>query len=350
MRSSRFGVAALVVVFASLAFGAARASAAPGASVLVCGTMPSYDADVQAKLLGTGRFTTVDTFDCGGGTPTPTQLASYSAVLVYPDGGYADQNALGDALADFADAGGNVVEAVFGWADWGALGGRWASDDYDVYTINTGQSSGTTYNLIADLPSSPLLGGVSSFNGGASNYLDDVTLASGSTLVAHWNDPSSTPLVAYNTHGVGLNFYPPSSGARADFWDASTDGATLLANALLLSGPEGTVGHDSRIAVCTTKPVYRAGDGTYGSFADVDLGFWSTAKVDASSPYFGAAPAVYVKGYGLMCSPLDVAAYGGDSAKLTLQPYRVTQLGAPAPEGVDETAAGAFYAYYTDIG
>ena len=31
---------------------------------------------------------------------------------------------------------------------------------------------------------------------------------------------------------VALNFYPPSSDARADFWDATTDGWVLQANAL----------------------------------------------------------------------------------------------------------------------
>jgi hypothetical protein len=347
MRSVKFGVAALVVVLASMSLGAARGSASTGASVLVCGTHASdYDLDVQAKLVGTGRFGTVDTFDCGSGTPTPSQLASYSAVLVYPDGVFADQNALGDELADYADAGGNVVEAVFGWASWGTPGGRWASGGYDVYTINSGQTEGTTYALVADLPSSPLLDGVSSFNGGASNYLDDVTLAPGSTQVAHWDDASSTPLAAFNAHGVGLNFYPPSSDARGDFWDASTDGATLLANALLFRF-SGSTGSGAHIAVCTTKPVYRSGDGSWGSFADVELSSWNAAQADPSSPYFGATPAIYVQGLGLMCQPSDVVTYGGDPSRLVRASYLVTQLGVPAPAGVDDAAAGAFYAYYT---
>ena len=35
---------------------------------------------------------------------------------------------------------------------------------------------------------------------------------------------------------VGLNFFPPSSDAQATFWDASTDGDILMANALLVVG------------------------------------------------------------------------------------------------------------------
>jgi hypothetical protein len=348
MRSLKLGFAALSVVLASLAFGATAGSASAGGSVLVCATAPSYDADVQAKLVGTGRFTTVDTFDCGAGTPTPSQLASYSAVLVNADGSYADPTALGDELADYADAGGSVVEAVFNFAGGISLGGRWASDGYGVYTFGGGQMQGTPYSLVADVPSSPLLDGVSSFNGGSSSYLDDVTLAPGSTQIAHWNDGASTPLVAYNAHSVGLNFYPPSSDARSDFWDASTDGAALLANALLFhSHSSGSTGTGPRMAVCTTAPVYRSGDGSYGSFADVDFSFWNAKKLDSSSPYFGATPAIYVQGYGLMCQPSDVVTYGGDPAKLTRASYLVTELGVPAPADVDATAAGAYYPYYS---
>lgn len=58
----------------------------------------------------------------------------------------------------------------------------------------------------------------------------------GTTLVAHWSD--GQPLVGARDGPVGgrivgLNFYPPSSDARGDFWDLTTDGARLMANALL---------------------------------------------------------------------------------------------------------------------
>jgi hypothetical protein len=35
---------------------------------------------------------------------------------------------------------------------------------------------------------------------------------------------------------VGLNFYPPSSAVRTDFWQTNTDGGRLMANALLWAG------------------------------------------------------------------------------------------------------------------
>jgi hypothetical protein len=86
------------------------------------------------------------------------------------------------------------------------------------------------------VPGSPLLAGVESFNGGESSYRNTVDVAPTATLIANWDDEFTTPFLAVSSAKagvvVGLNFYPPSSDIREDFWDASTDGWTLLANAL----------------------------------------------------------------------------------------------------------------------
>ena len=86
------------------------------------------------------------------------------------------------------------------------------------------------------MPTSPLLAGVTSFNGGSSSYRNDTVIAPGAVLIANWEDEFPTPFEAYtDAHAgcvVALNFYPPSSDARADFWDATTDGWVLQANAL----------------------------------------------------------------------------------------------------------------------
>jgi hypothetical protein len=72
---------------------------------------------------------------------------------------------------------------------------------------------------------------VSVFNGGTSNYRStSIAPVAGATLVANYSD--DVPLVAYKGSVVALNFYPPSSDARSDFWVSSTDGAKLLVNAL----------------------------------------------------------------------------------------------------------------------
>jgi hypothetical protein len=338
----------LVALLASLALGTGRGVASPGETVLICATNPdSYDLDVQAKLMGTGRFDAVDIFDCGSGTPTPSDLASYSAVLAYPDSEFADPVALGNELADYADAGGHVVEATFGFdSGYTPLGGRWLTDGYSAFVGAAGQLDGDgPLSLVADDPSSPLLAGVSSFDGGDSSYRNIVAVAPDATLVAHWNDDASMPLAAIGPHSVGLNFYPPSTDARGDFWNAATDGATLLANALEVTQSGKT--SSARIAVCTTKPVLRVGDGSFGSFAEIPVALWQASKDVTGSPFEGSTPALYVAGFGLVCSVSDVVTYGGNPSAFAAAGYNVDGSGAPAPAGTSDADAGAYYPYYS---
>jgi hypothetical protein len=104
---------------------------------------------------------------------------------------------------------------------------------------SSSQSSGVL-SLVPVDPSHPLLAGVDDFSGGSSSYHAEAARpAPSASLVAEWSDGDA--LVAVHVPSgagsvVALNFYPPSSDARADFWDASTDGAALLANALWFVG------------------------------------------------------------------------------------------------------------------
>jgi hypothetical protein len=165
-------------------------------------------------------------------TPTLAELQAYTAVLVYSEAPLFDSVAFGNVLADYVDAGGTVVVATFGYNNntYG-LGGRLLTNAYLPVTP-AGQVQGTLRSLVPIQPGHPLLQGVSSFNGGSSSYRNIVSLAPGATLVAIWNDAADTPLIAVKGHVVALNFYPVSSTARADFWDASTDGGRIMANAL----------------------------------------------------------------------------------------------------------------------
>ena len=80
----------------------------------------------------------------------------------------------------------------------------------------------------------PILKEVSDFSGGSAGFRNAVTLAGEATVVANWTD--GEPLVAISQKNgsrvAALNFYAPSSDARADFWDAATDGDILMANAI----------------------------------------------------------------------------------------------------------------------
>jgi hypothetical protein len=81
----------------------------------------------------------------------------------------------------------------------------------------------------------PIMQGVSTFNGGTSSYRSYANSVTPGTLrIADWLD--GRPLVVTKVVGksrrVDLAFFPVSSDRREDFWDASTDGARLMANAL----------------------------------------------------------------------------------------------------------------------
>jgi serine/threonine protein kinase len=202
---------------------------------------PTWIADIKNKLEGSGLFSTVDTFFADTDpTPTSNSLKQYQTVLVSSDSYFHDPAALGDVLAEYVDQGGGVVVSVFSFnLSAGSIGisGRLVSGGYLPFTQND-QNQGKLLTMVKDLSSHPILNGVNSFTGGISSYHDMVSLANGSTLLAHWDN--GVPLVAIKQLAsgriVGLNFYPVSSDAGDDFWDASTDGARLLGNALAWAG------------------------------------------------------------------------------------------------------------------
>jgi hypothetical protein len=199
----------------------------------------SWNTDVRTKLQSTGLFTQVDAFLVSFGNPVPTlaQLREYDAVLVYSDTGFNNNVALGNVLADYMDAGGGVVLATFAFwdSDLLAIQGRIKTAGYLPFTT-AGQSQPGGLTLVAVEPQHQILEGVTSLNGGGSSYHNSpITTTAGTTLVARWSN--GQPLVGTKTPTagriVGLNFYPPSSTVRSDFWVSSTGGARLMGNALI---------------------------------------------------------------------------------------------------------------------
>lgn len=198
---------------------------------------PEY-ADVQAKLVSTGFFSQVDLISLRTATPTLSLLKQYNAVFIYTDSSaYTNPAEWGNALADYVDAGGGVVMAGFVFVPPdGSMGidGRIRTDGYLPFTQDP-QSSGYNLTLVGDVPADPLLNGVNSFDGGTRSFHCTVSLTSGATLIAHWSN--DYPLIAtkQGTAGrvAGLNFFPISSDVREDLWASSTDGAHMMANALV---------------------------------------------------------------------------------------------------------------------
>ncbi|MBI2516092.1 MAG: PEP-CTERM sorting domain-containing protein [Opitutae bacterium] len=208
--------------------------------VLFGSSSSTYGNDVVTKLQGSGLYPGGVTL-AGNATPTLAQLQQYNAVLVFTDsGGFVDPIAVGNVLADYVDAGGGVVEAVFSNGSI-SITGRWQTGGYTAFTSG-GQASGTTLTLGTVYDSlSPLLTGVTTFSGGTSSYYSTGSLRSGAIRVADWSN--GVPLVAispgFNGRIVSLNFFPPSSDIRSDFWDSSTNGLRLMTNSLnFVSIPE----------------------------------------------------------------------------------------------------------------
>ena len=232
--------------------------AAPiSAQVAILGSpgTPTWSDDVKLKLQGSGvALGSITIIDISTTTPTLVQLQAYRSVLVYSDSpGYQNSAALGDNLHDYVDGGGGVVIATFTNASI-PLAGLWVSSQYDSIT-STGQTQGTQLQLgVRLVPTHPLFttSTVASFDGGTSSYRSSGVLAANSTALANWSDGS---IFAAERNGLtgrelSLNFFPPSSDGRSDFWLATTDGDNLLANALAYTGH---LNCGQAVGYCTAK-------------------------------------------------------------------------------------------------
>lgn len=198
----------------------------------------AYGTDVVAKISAAAPSLGTVTLHnaAAGGAPLPTlsALSNYKAVFVFTDSpGFAYASNLGNLLADYVDAGGGVVDAMFANGSI-PITGRWQSGGYSAIS-STGISVGSNLTLgTIAVPNSPIMTGVDSLSA-INAYHANTSVRAGATLIASWSN--GAPLVAvsngFNGQVVTLNFFPPSSTARSDFWNASTDGAQLMANALL---------------------------------------------------------------------------------------------------------------------
>jgi len=229
-QKQKFGVLA--------AFGLAAAFVAPGLAqtdVLVLPADSQANAnDLQAKLQGTGRLGTVDVLLATTNTPTLQDLLNYDAVITWSNQTYQNNNALGDVLADYVDAGGGVVVTVFAVSTTTvgrSLGGRWQNNpDYEAIICRTGNASGAASLGTIHDPNHPAVQNVNALSGTNIFRTNGTGIHPGSTLIAEWND--GKPLVVEGSvpNRVDLGLFPPSSDINGAYWTG--DGATLMANAL----------------------------------------------------------------------------------------------------------------------
>lgn len=222
--------------------------------------------DPRDKLLATGRFSRVDIIDAHRVTPRVDELLDYDAVLVWSEAPFADAHRLGDNLADYVDAGGGVVLALYASVDRATnqiVRGRFLDDNYYCMGPFGAVLDGDHEWLgVEHEPDSPLLDGVEFFDGGWRSVRPAARLqAPGARAIADWGD--GAPLIVEReingVRRVDLGMYPPSDQVQDGGWNSASDGATIMANALkhvaqsiswLAATPtEGTLGTSESVSL-----------------------------------------------------------------------------------------------------
>ncbi|MFO0838116.1 MAG: hypothetical protein U1D55_06270 [Phycisphaerae bacterium] len=201
--------------------------------------------DVRDKLLGTGLINSCAIFNAtafGPGTPTLAYLQQFDAVIVWSNDSFADAVALGNVLADYVDAGGGVVVSVFANTSTNTarfLQGRWQTGNYIAIPQNGGFTQGAGSLGTVLVPGHSIMNGVQTFStfflGASGGYRPtNTSVTAGSTKVALWNTGHTLVALSPNPRVVELGFHPVSSTVNANlYWDASTDGDLIMANALV---------------------------------------------------------------------------------------------------------------------
>jgi hypothetical protein len=151
---------------------------------------------------------------------TVADLDGYDVAVTTNNNRWSDaggQTTVGDALADFVDAGGAVVLHNFAW-DWFGfeLGGRYMSEEYGPFNMPTADATGMVSMEILD-PDHPIFEGVSSLS--SDTIRVNVTPQSDATLIAEWSDGEA--LIAHNDYAVGIGAMYSDNGA--DAWSGDLD-------------------------------------------------------------------------------------------------------------------------------
>ena len=274
---------------AILALGAASAAqSAPGAlRILIVHATDTQPNTLRTQLLEQPGVATVDIFDASPAsteTPTAAGMASYDMVISFSDDNYNDPTAYGDALADYYDQGGTVLQYAYDNWDGDEPGGpapnrplgRWASGGYEPFIPGPNPNLGVTLGEVL-VPGSPLLEGVTTLD---SNYNTDPELAPGATLVAKWSDGRNAIAFKDRVASVSANIGDETDGPTGDYARLSVNAANTLATRTLrvtkaglgtgtvISSPGGiTCGED-----CTSR---------FTAFSQVTL----TATPDAGSVF-----------------------------------------------------------------
>lgn len=313
-------------ILSGVALLLATAPASAQIRVALCGAAQSTNTacqwvDVQTRLLATNQFATVDIINVtttGGGTPPLTQLLGYDALLCWTNTAPANNQTWGDVLADYVDAGGGVVVAVFANSIASAtlhIGGRWQTG-YEVILDQSGTTTGASSLGSVLVPSHPVMNGVTTFVSGSTGGRPTGTvLEVGANPIALWADGKILIAEGANPQRIDLGFYPPHSTCNAFGW--TTGGDLLMANALQYvargasyhpfgSGCAGTQGVPNLHATAGSRPILGT---TFSATVDnLPVGV-AIMLMGFSDAHYGAIPL-----------PLDLSPFGLTGCNLLAAP------------------------------
>ena len=269
--------------------------------------------DTQTRLVASGQFAAVDIINVttqGGGTPALATLLAYDALLCWTNSAPANNNTWGDVLADYVDAGGGVVVAVFANSINSAtlhIGGRWQTG-YEVILDQSGTTTGVSGLGTVVQPGHPIMAGVTAFTSGTTGGRPTGTaLEVGASVVAHWADGKILVAEGANPKRVDLGFYPPNATCNPYGW--ATGGDLLMVNALLYAARGAS---------------YRS----YGTGCAGSLGVPTLAPASGSRPVLGSTFTLTLDnlpfGFAFVGMGLSDSAHG----PFTL-PFDLTQFGMP---------------------
>ena len=156
------------------------------------------------------------------GAVTLDLLLQYDVVVVWSNNGLSDSQSIiaGDALSDYIDAGGGVVEMVFSQFSTGFdIQGRWRSENYSCISA-TGDNiySGGTLGQVADI-NHPIMAGINSV--GTSNFrTGGASLLPGAQLIASYTDGQILVATRNDKAGrvVWVGFYPSQTQQLQGDW------------------------------------------------------------------------------------------------------------------------------------
>ncbi len=235
-------------------------------AVLGAGTDPSQNLDVRDQLMcasrGVGPYVVdqvlprpayelsrIDVYDVSVEVPTPEELSSYDALLVWNNASFVDAVAVGDVVAAAVESGRGLVLAGNSVDDATGLQGRFRTQSLSPVEFGTASQPGGNLSVEALFPEAewlvgPTTGhisdwGVVSIDGGAASYqVQGLVPRAQAEQLHRWSNLEPATFVmeaAQPGHGriAVANLMPPSSAVDPSGWNVDTHAAKLLANLLL---------------------------------------------------------------------------------------------------------------------